>query len=212
MGSRIMHVIIANGIAEKLCIQDKTSFLLGGVAPDAVHSAEEKGTSHFYAGTTKNYTRIIDYDSFFHKYEAHIDSPFILGYYTHLIADDNWLSGFFLPWLKNRIENDETIAPLYYNDFKLLNAKLLHHYDQEQQLFSLLNQEAHIVDIEEVSKENVLAFRKYLFEDMLYPEQHLHEDLQVFTFNQIVGYIETAIEKGVFFITQLSHEKSTSKI
>lgn len=42
MGSRIMHVIIANGIAEKLCIQDKTSFLLGGVAPDTVHSAEEK--------------------------------------------------------------------------------------------------------------------------------------------------------------------------
>ena len=42
MGSRIMHAIIANGIAEKLCIQDKTSFILGGVAPDAVHSAEEK--------------------------------------------------------------------------------------------------------------------------------------------------------------------------
>ena len=32
MGSRIMHVIIANGIAEKLSIHDKTSFLLGAVA------------------------------------------------------------------------------------------------------------------------------------------------------------------------------------
>ena len=152
MGSRIMHVIIANGIAEKLSIQDKTSFLLGGVAPDAVHSAEEKGTSHFYTGTTKNYTRRIDFNSFFQKYKIHMDSPFLLGYYTHLIADDNWLSGFFLPWLKNRIETDETIAPMYYNDFKLLNAKLLHHYDKEQHLFSLFNQEAHIVDIEEVSK------------------------------------------------------------
>ncbi|PFW59036.1 hydrolase [Bacillus cereus] len=212
MGSRIMHAIIANGIAEKLCIQDKTSFILGGVAPDAVHSKDEKGTSHFYAGTTKNYTRRIDFNSFFQKYKAQMDSPFLLGYYTHLIADDNWLSGFFLPWLKNRIENDETIAPMYYNDFKLLNAKLLHHYDKEQQLFSLLNQEAHIVNIEEVSKENVLEFRKYLFEDMLYPEQHLHEELQVFTFNQIVGYIETAIEKGAFFIKQLSHEKFISKI
>lgn len=212
MGSRIMHAIIANGIAEKLCIQDKTSFILGGVAPDAVHSAEEKGTSHFYAGTTKNYTRRIAFNSFFQKYKAQMDSPFLLGYYTHLIADDNWLSGFFLPWLKNRIENDETIAPLYYNDFKLLNAKLLHHYDKEQQLFSLLNQDAHIVDIEEVSKENVLEFRKYLFEDMLYPEQHLHKDLQVFTFNQIIGYIETSIEKGVFYINQLSNEKSTSNM
>ncbi|GAB6479047.1 MULTISPECIES: zinc dependent phospholipase C family protein [Bacillus] len=212
MGSRIMHAIIANGIAEKLCIQDRTSFILGGVAPDAVHSAEEKGTSHFYAGTTKNYTRRIAFNSFFQKYKAQVYSPFLLGYYTHLIADDNWLSGFFLPWLKNRIENDETIAPMYYNDFKLLNAKLLHHYDKEQQLFSLLNQDAYIVDIEEVSKENVLEFRKYLFEDMLYPEQHLHKDLQVFTFNQIIGYIETSIEKGVFYINQLSNEKSTSNM
>jgi len=207
-----MHVIIANGIAEKLSIQDKTSFLLGGVAPDAVHSKIEKVTSHFYAGTTKDYTRRIDYGSFIHKYKDYTESPFLLGYYTHLIADDNWLNGFFLSWLKNRIENDDTTAPMYYNDFKLLNAKLLHHYDKEHQLFSLLNQEAHIVDIEEVSKENVLAFRKYLFEDMLYPEQHLHEELQVFTFNQIIGYIETAIEKGVFYIDQLSNKKSTSNI
>ena len=36
MGSRIMHAIIANGIAEKLCIQDRTSFILGAVAPDSV--------------------------------------------------------------------------------------------------------------------------------------------------------------------------------
>ncbi|TCW55270.1 zinc dependent phospholipase C [Bacillus thuringiensis] len=212
MGSRIMHAIIANRIAEKLSIQDKTSFILGGVAPDAVHSKIEKVTSHFYAGSTKDYTRRIDYGSFIHKYKDYMESPFLLGYCTHLIADDNWLSGFFLPWLKNRIENDETIAPMYYNDFKLLNAKLLYHYDKEQRLFSLLNQEAHIIDIEEVSKENVLAFRKYLFEDMLYPEQHLHEDLQVFTFNQIIGYIETAIEKGVFYINQLSNEKSTSNM
>lgn len=42
MGSRIMHVIIANGIAEKLSIHDKTSFLLGAVAPDAVHSKEKE--------------------------------------------------------------------------------------------------------------------------------------------------------------------------
>lgn len=104
MGSRIMHIIIASGIAEKLSIQDKTSFLLGGVAPDAVHSKEEKGTSHFYAGTTKNYTRRIDYDSFIHKYEEHMDSSYMLGYYTHLIADDNWLSGFFYLGYKTELK------------------------------------------------------------------------------------------------------------
>ena len=160
MGSRIMHAIIAIKIAEKLYIQDKTSFILGGVAPDAVHSAEEKELHTFTLVQRKLYEKD-RFQFFFQKYKAHMDSPFLLGYYTHLIADDNWLSG-FSTLAKNRIENDETIAPLYYNDFKLLNAKLLHHYDTEQQLFSLLNQEAHIMDIEEVSKENVFSFRKYL--------------------------------------------------
>ncbi|PFA13239.1 hydrolase [Bacillus cereus] len=204
MGSRIMHLLIADGIAEKLSIQDRTSFLLGGVAPDAVYSKIEKEKSHFYAGTTKNYTRKIDYDTFLRKYGSFIDSPFILGYYTHLIADDNWLNGFFLPWLQNRIEHDKTILSLYHNDFKLLNAKLLHHYDKEQQFLSILNQKANIPKIEEVTEENVLTFKKFIFDDMLYPEQDLHADLQVFTFNQIVGYIETAIEKGSFFLKTTS--------
>ncbi|MBM7584618.1 hypothetical protein JOC86_001155 [Bacillus pakistanensis] len=42
MGSRIMHSIIGNKIAEALSIEDKTSFLLGSIAPDAVFSHEEK--------------------------------------------------------------------------------------------------------------------------------------------------------------------------
>ncbi|KEK25051.1 zinc dependent phospholipase C family protein [Bacillus gaemokensis] len=203
MGSRIMHLIIANGIAEKLSIQDKTSFLLGGVAPDAVRSKEEKVASHFYAGTTKNYTRRIDFDAFLQKYKKYINSPFVLGYYTHLIADNNWLNGFFLPWLKNRIEHDQAIVSMYYNDFKLLNGKLLHHYDRDQQFLPLLNQKANIVNIEGVTEENLLAFKKLIFDDMLYPKQDLHIDLQVFTFDQIIGYIETSIEQGVFFLEKI---------
>ena len=56
------------------------------------------------------------------------------------------------------------------------------------------------MDIEEVSKRKRFSFSKVSFEDMLYPKQHLHEDLQVFTFDQIVGYIETAIEKEYFLL------------
>ena len=42
MGSRIMHLIIGHKIAESLSIEDKASFLLGSIAPDAVFSHEEK--------------------------------------------------------------------------------------------------------------------------------------------------------------------------
>lgn len=47
MGSRIMHLLVADMAAEKLKIRDKASFLLGGIAPDAVSPKE---LSHFYTG------------------------------------------------------------------------------------------------------------------------------------------------------------------
>lgn len=60
-----MHLIIANRIADDLSIKDKTSFLLGGIAADAV---SPKDLSHFYKGKEKDYSRYIDYTEFIHKY------------------------------------------------------------------------------------------------------------------------------------------------
>lgn len=37
-GTRIMHLIIGYKIAERLSIKDRTSFLLGSVAADAVQT------------------------------------------------------------------------------------------------------------------------------------------------------------------------------
>ncbi|CAM3856374.1 hypothetical protein PALA111701_29060 [Paenibacillus lactis] len=45
MGSRIMHLIIANEIADTLAIKDKSSFLIGGIAPDAVPTKDISTTS-----------------------------------------------------------------------------------------------------------------------------------------------------------------------
>lgn len=88
-----MHVIIANKIADNLSIKDKTSFLIGGIAADA---ASQKDSSHFFKGDVKDYSRYIDYNEFVHKYGLNKNSDYILGYYTHLIADDIWLKGFYL--------------------------------------------------------------------------------------------------------------------
>jgi len=44
MASRLMHLIIGHQIAERLHIEDRTSFLLGSIAPDAVQTKDE---SHF---------------------------------------------------------------------------------------------------------------------------------------------------------------------
>ena len=136
MGSRIMHLIIANRIAECLSIEDKTPFLLGGIAPDAV---SPKDLSHFFIGEVQDYSRSIDYKGFLHKYSSQVENHYILGYFTHLIADDIWLKGFYLPWLRNRMDVDKELFNLYHNDFRLLNGKLLEYYGFTDELRKTLS-------------------------------------------------------------------------
>ena len=109
LGSRIMHSIIGNRIADALSLNDKTSYLLGNIAPDAVFSFEIKNSSHFFKGEVQDFSRYVDYKGFLEKYNSQKENLYILGYYVHLITDDIWLKGFNLPWLRNRMEADGRI-------------------------------------------------------------------------------------------------------
>lgn len=189
-----MHLIIANKIADHFSIENKTSFLLGGVAPDAV---APKDKSHFFLGDVNDYSRSIDFEHFLEKYYSIKHSYYILGYYTHLIADDIWLQGFYLPWLKNRLENNNEIFTQYHNDFRLLNGKLLDYYGFTNELKAELNISSEIIDLEEVTSEDMKKFIPYVLEDMDYDLQNLKQPLNVFTFDQIVGYVETSVDRGI---------------
>lgn len=195
-----MHLIISNQIANKVSVTDKKSFLLGGIAPDAV---SPKDLSHFYVGDVNNYSRSIEYNRFIDKYSSYKQTDYILGYYTHLIADDLWLKGFYLPWLKNRMENDINIFSLYHNDFRLLNGKLLDYYGVTSEVLKEIEVIDSIIDLQEVSIKDVKEFIPYLLGDMNYHQKDLEENLKVFTFEQIIGYVETSIEKSIIHIKQL---------
>ncbi|KRG16723.1 hydrolase [Lederbergia galactosidilytica] len=215
MGSRIMHSIIGYKIAEALTIKDQSAFLLGNVAPDAVFSFEEKNASHFFIGNVQDYSRRVDDQGFLHKYRSHIESKndYLMGYYAHLIADDIWLShliaddiwlrGFNLSWLKNRMEADEGLYTLYHQDFRLLNGKLLEHYGLTNDLQKAFGQIPAMIDLEEVKAQDVEKFVPSVLGDMEYEEKVIHEKLNVFTFVQIIGYIETSIDLGLLKIKPL---------
>ncbi|MGM8214652.1 zinc dependent phospholipase C family protein [Bacillaceae bacterium W0354] len=200
MGSRIMHLIIANKVAEHLSINDRTSFLIGGIAPDA---ASPKSLSHYFSGDAEDYTRCIDFNKFLSNYRSQKDKSYILGYYTHLIADDIWLTGFYLPWLKNRIEASKDVYQQYHHDFHLLNGKLLEHYQFKKKLMRDLNQVSAIPDLKEVKAKEVEAFIPYVLGDMEYSKDELYDPLKVFTFEQIVGYIETSVERGLYNLNSI---------
>ncbi|GIN72848.1 hypothetical protein J14TS2_33230 [Bacillus sp. J14TS2] len=205
MGSRIMHSIIGHKMAGALSLEDKTSFLLGSVAPDAVFSHEEKNISHFFIGDVKDYSRRVDEQGFLHKYRSHVENKndYVMGYYAHLIADDIWLRGFNLSWLKNRMEADEGLYTLYHNDFRLLNGKLLEHYGFTSELKETFSHFPAIIDLEEVQSEDVRRFIPFVLGDMDFNLENVHKDLNVFTFDQIIGYIETAVEVGKVKIKSL---------
>ncbi|PLR71835.1 hydrolase [Bacillus sp. UMB0728] len=198
VGSRIMHLLAADMAAEKLKIRDKASFLLGGIAPDAVSPKE---LSHFYTGGTEDFTRSIDYEAFLEKYRHTSNHAYILGYYAHLIADDLWLKGFYLPWLRNRMDQDERILKLYHADFGLLNGKLLAAYGSRS-LAALLNENRGMPDLEEVPSHAVSDFVPHCLADMEYGEDALNAPLKVFTFDQIAGYVGTAAELACLKIEQ----------
>ena len=202
MGSRMMHVVIASGIADYYTLKNKDAFLLGALAPDAVSPKE---SSHFYTGEEIDCSRCIDYAGFLDKYKEHRQSPYILGYYSHLIADDLWLKGFYLPWLRNRMMKDHSLLEAYHEDFRVLNGKLLNYYG----LDNLLNHElsmAGAMDLEEVKAEDLKTFLPSLAEDMAVHREQPELPLQVFTFQQILGYMETAVELGILKMQSFIHE------
>ncbi|MBH0166682.1 hydrolase [Fictibacillus sp. 7GRE50] len=203
MGSRIMHSIIGFKIADAISIEDKTSFLLGSIAPDVVFSHEDKNLSHFFVGNVQDYSRSIDYKGFLRKYSSVVESHYIRGYFSHLIADDIWLKGFYLSWLKNRMDADEGLYKLYHNDFRLLNGKLLEHYGFTDELRRALSNIPEIIDLQEVKSHNVEEFIPYVISDMEYDNEVINENLNVFTFDQIVGYIETSVDKALLNLKEV---------
>ncbi|WP_458121625.1 zinc dependent phospholipase C family protein [Paenibacillus sp. Z6-24] len=210
MGSRIMHLIIGHKIAERLNIADKASFLLGSIAPDAVITKDE---SHFYRGEHQNFTRYIDYQEFLDKYKSHSNDLYVLGYFAHLIADEQWMKGFYMPWLRNRMEADPGVYPLYHDDFKLLNGKLLEYYDCTNEMRKAIhNQTDEVIDLDEVKSSDVSEFVPYVLGDMEYEQQVLHEPLNVFSFIQIQGYIETSVNVAIMNLQQLCRKEKKDTI
>lgn len=197
MGSRMMHAIISNEILKEIHDLNINHFLLGGLAPDA--AVNNKGMSHFYTGDHGNFTRGIDYNKFYNKYINSPQRDYILGYYCHLIADDLWLTGFFSPWLKNRIESDQDILNVYHQDFRLLNGKLAEHYSVDANAFDL-NVPHDLMALEEVEISELKQFLPLLKADFDYLHGALEQPLTVFTLEQMIGYIETAVAKSIYFL------------
>ena len=192
MGSRMMHLIIANQVFEKLELSNQQGFLLGGIAPDAVFTREGRNKSHFHEGYLDDGTRFVNYKAFIEKYHSEIHEEYILGYLTHLISDDVWMKFiYFKNDFYNRLATDPELLGRWHDDFRKLNGKLIEKFECGELKNKLFGATMDNI-VCEIDSKDLQSFTIETLNDFTYNKEDIGKELQVYTFREINDYIALA--------------------
>ena len=128
MGSRLMHAAIAKQLMAKFS-QLGMAFMIGNEAPDVDKISQmSKDESHYLVPSDRG-TRRVDLQAFLLEHPETLSDSFALGYYTHLLADEVWLTDVFMKVVPSQDDpRRATVLERYYQDFKKLNPYLVHKY------------------------------------------------------------------------------------
>ena len=104
MAQPMMHLLIADKIytEKSSSIHSYGDFLLGSIAPDAVHVKENytreiKDISHYKFDSK---SRISYFDTFCDEYYTSENKDFVVGYLVHLLSDMIWYHSVRVPFKK----------------------------------------------------------------------------------------------------------------
>ena len=116
MGSRFMHLLIADYVATELRVEERGRMLLGSLAPDASNA---KLDTHFQGSSFLHSPGASwDYGKFVIKYWDRMSDPFMLGYLTHLVADEVWAMKSYFSGFTEMLQRDPTLYDRYHGDFR----------------------------------------------------------------------------------------------
>lgn len=195
MGSRIMHLLLASDICRQLQISDEKAMLLGSIAPDAAkdkHKAHYKTPPHAYA-----YNSPLDWGQFIIDYRGHMRSPFFIGYLTHLIMDDVWTMKADFSGFEQRIKSEPGLYARYHNDLWRCNAKLITNYHLAS-LKDMLAEADHVPEsISFLSASDVMVYKQAALDDFDYPADNVTASLDLFTFEEMIHYVERCRSKAL---------------
>ena len=123
-----MHAAIAKQLMTKFSQLDM-AFLIGNEAPDVDKISEmSKDETHYLVPSNRG-TRRVDLRLFLQEHPETLSDSFTLGYYTHLLADEVWLTDVFMKVVPPQDDpRRPAVLERYYEDFKKLNPYLVHKY------------------------------------------------------------------------------------
>lgn len=171
----MIHLNVALNILEKSDeIREPEQFLLGALAPDAVHFMDNynswmKHKSHFCVGeepwgsVTNNNEWLDNIKINTESYRSYDERDFYLGYFTHIITDLRNNIKIWLPF-KESVKNDNTpgISKRYHEESNLVDIWLYH---KANKVINCLLEKSHAVGIGDISVEAVEALKKsFMFE------------------------------------------------
>ena len=194
MGSRFMHLLVADYVATELGIEKRDRMLLGSIAPDAATHKREahfKGKLHRYAHNSP-----IDFGRFVVKYRSRFSDAFFIGYLTHLVMDDIWTMRTDFTGFEERLKEAPELYDIYHGDLWLCNAKLDAEYHPDGVYESLMIA-SEVPEMKELDEKTVLRYKREALSDFDYPSENLVKPLRLFTFEEMVHYLERSMSKAL---------------
>ncbi|MBD5528490.1 MAG: hypothetical protein HDR02_08810 [Lachnospiraceae bacterium] len=213
MAQPMMHLLIADEIytEKSSSIHSYGDFLLGSIAPDAVHVKENytreiKDISH-YKFDSKSH--ISYFDTFFDEYYTSENKDFVVGYLVHLLSDMIWYHSVRVPFKeefqKAPLQN-MSMNEAYYADCEQIE-QLMYFEKNASRIIETINRgQAYsvegLIDAEDVkawkeklifdynNRENISIQTKYI------SEQHIRD------------YIENCAKECTEYLSRLPYFQS----
>lgn len=171
MAQPMMHLLIADRVYAEAAgsIRSYGGFLLGSIAPDAVHmradcTRELKNISH-YRFTSKS--PMSCFDPFFDEYGTSENQDFVIGYLVHLLSDMIWYHSVRVPF-KERFQQvpsrDMPMNEAYYADCGQIERAMFWETDAPRIINSIAESKAYPLE-GMIDAESVEAWKEKLIFD-----------------------------------------------
>ncbi|WP_055669622.1 zinc dependent phospholipase C family protein [Desnuesiella massiliensis] len=194
MGSRIIHFCISDKLSRIIKV-DRDRFLIGYLVADIPQLFNKpKDETHFMKKTENELKH--DYKAFYIKYKDKLNDSFFAGYFCHLISDELWYDKIFTKYFGTVYPGKEYLKGYYY-DFYKLNGRLIEYYNLENNINMIDN-----IEIDELDINMIPTFVQAVHKDFKYSKELLLEPLEVLNFEEVIEYINEAVEMSLYELAQ----------
>jgi hypothetical protein len=194
------HLWIAHHVAGPLGVVNRPAFLLGNLAPDAIHmrpgwTRDAKRRLHLTTASKRLDQRIAAAVAFYAANRQGQPDDFLLGDVTHLLADDFWshLLGRYFHHVYAQTMPPEASRALYYGESTMSDALLFREAPFAPSVCDALRQAGAPDAIPFLSPTEVLAWRSDVLAKLATYPRRPRRPLRYFSQKLIHAYLDICI-------------------